>query len=123
MVSAEYNKQKGILISKFEGKLTLKEVVDYIVATKENKSYPRKLKILTDATKSEMVFKHGDLSVIVEENYNSLEKYEQIIDAIIIESTKETAFSVLYKEMAKTNKYKFSIFSTREAALQWLEKF
>jgi hypothetical protein len=123
MVSAEFDKQKGILISKFEGKLTLKEVVDYIVATKENKSYPRKLKILTDATKSEMAFKHGDLPIIVEENHKSLEKYEQIIDAIIIESPKETAFSVLYKEMAKTNKYNFSVFSTKEAALQWLEKF
>ena len=123
MVLAEFNKQKGILISKFEGKLNLKEIVDYIADTKENKSYPRKLKILTDASKSEMAFKHGDLPIIVEENYKSLEKYEEIIDAIVVESPKETAFAALYKELSKTGKYKFSIFSTREAAFQWLEKF
>ena len=66
-----------------------KEIVDYIIATKENGSYPRVLKILTDATEAIMNFSPGDLSRIVEENYKSIEKYDWNIkkeDAGICES-------------------------------------
>jgi len=122
MIKAEYNNQKGILHSTFEGNVTLEEIVDYIVATKENKSYPRTLKILTNASKANMVFSPEDLAIIVEENYKSLEKYEYIIDAIVLSSPKETAFSVLYQELAKTKKYKFQVFSTNEAAIEWLDQ-
>ena len=41
MIKAEFNHQTGVLVTKFEGDVTLKEIVDYIVATKNNKSYPR----------------------------------------------------------------------------------
>lgn len=120
MVVAKFNDQTGILDSNFIGDVTLKEVIDYIAATRENKSYPRKLKILTDATNSNMNFSAGDLLAIVNENNKSLENYQYIIDAIVIESPKETALSILYQEIAKNPKYKFRIFSTREAAYEWL---
>ena len=120
MVITTFNDQKGILDSNFTGDITLQEVVDYIVATRKNKSYPRKLKILTDATNSNMNFNASDLCTIVSENNKSLENYQYIIDAIIIESPKETALSMLYQEIAKNKKYMFSVFSTREAALEWL---
>ncbi len=120
MVIAKFNQQTGILDSNFTGDVTLKEVVDYIIATKENKSYPRKLKILTDATNSNMNFNASDLYAIVDENNKSLEQYQYIIDAIVIESPKETALSILYQEIAKNPKYKFRIFSTRDAAAEWL---
>ncbi len=120
MVVAKFNDQTGLLDSNFMGEVTLKEVIDYIIATKENKSYPRKLKILTDATNSNMNFNAGDLLAIVNENNKSLENYQYIIDAIVIESPKETALSILYQEIAKNPKYKFRTFSTREAAYEWL---
>ncbi|RLD66422.1 MAG: hypothetical protein DRI95_06780 [Bacteroidetes bacterium] len=122
MIIVKFDSKKGTLHSKFEGKVTLKEIVDYIVATKENKSYPRVLKILTNATHADMVFSPEDLAIIVEENYKSLEKYEYIIDAIVISSPKETAFSVLYQELAKTKKYLFQVFSTDKAAIEWLDQ-
>ncbi len=120
MVITNFNDQTGILDSNFTGDVTLKEVVDYIYATKENKNYPRKLKILTDATNSNMNFTASDLCAIVNANNQSLEKYHYIIDAIVIESPKETALSILYQEIAKNKKYRFQVFSTREAAVEWL---
>ena len=120
MVIAEFNPQTGILDSKFVGDVTFKEIVDYIIATKKNKSYPGVLKILTDATKANMNFLPDDLGIIVEENNKSLEKYDYIIDAIVLSSPKETALSILYQEIAKNKKYKFKVFSTREAATKWL---
>lgn len=120
MVSSEYDHQNGILLSRLEGIVTLKEVVDYIVATKENISYPRSLKILTDATGANMVFSPQDLVVIEEENSKSIERYDSITDAIVLESPRETALAILYQRLAENEKYKFQVFSTREAAIKWL---
>jgi len=123
MILTEFNQKTGVLYSKFEGEVTLNEIVEYILKTKENKLYPRTLKILTDATKSDMNLVFEDLGIIVAENYKSIEQYDCIIDAIVLKSPKETALSMLYQELAKTGKYKFNIFSTREAAMQWLENY
>ncbi|MDO9595241.1 MAG: hypothetical protein Q7J19_09630 [Lutibacter sp.] len=123
MVSTLFNPQTKILESKFEGNVTLAEVVNYIVATKENKTYPRKLKILTDSMGAIFDFSIKDLEIIVEENIKSLEKYDSIIDAIIIDDPKNTVLSMLYLELAKTNKYKFEIFATKSAALDWLNNY
>lgn len=123
MITYLFNKKLGLLETKFEGDVILSEVVDYIIYTKENKTYPRKLKIITDATTANFKFSRSDINVILEENYKSLEKYDFIIDAIISENPKNTALSMLYMELVKTNKYEFNVFSTKSAALSWLEKF
>jgi cellulose synthase/poly-beta-1,6-N-acetylglucosamine synthase-like glycosyltransferase len=120
MIDAKYNSDLEFLDSKFEGDIIKKEIVDYIDATRLNKTYPRKLKILTDSTNANMVFAKNDLKAVVEANLKSLEQYNYIIDAIITDNPKETAFSILYKELSATNKYRFNVFSTREAAIEWL---
>jgi hypothetical protein len=123
MVIAQFNPQTNILESKFEGNVILSEIINYIIATKENSSYPRKLKILTDSSKAIFNFTIEDLAIIVEENYKSLEKYDLIIDAIIIDDPKNTVLSMLYLELVKTNKYKFEIFATKSAAIDWLNNY
>jgi hypothetical protein len=123
MVTSKFNHQTGILETTFAGEVSLKEIVDYIVATKENTSYPGKLKIITDASKAKFIFQASDLKTIVEENNKSLKKYDVIIDAIIVTVPQTTALSVLYRELAKNKKYKFNVFSTKEAAIRWLENF
>jgi hypothetical protein len=123
MISVMFDSKTGILDSKYTGVVTLDQIVDYIVATKENTSYPRFLKILSDATQAEMNFPGDALSTIVDENNKSLERYDTIVDAIVIDSPRETALSLLYKELSRSQKYRFKVFSTREAATEWLEGF
>jgi hypothetical protein len=123
MVTAKFNKHRKILEAKFEGNVTLAEIVNYIKATKKNDTYPRKLKILTDSLDAIFNFAIEDLEIIMQENYKSLEKYELIIDAIIIDDPKNTVLSMLYLELVKTNKYKFKIFATKSAALDWLNNY
>lgn len=123
MIIWEFNHETGILESKFIGEVYLKEIVDYIRATKDNKNYPRKLKIKTNALESSFVFSVNDLEVIIYENNKSLENYEAIIDAIVIEDPKSTALSMLYQRLDKNEKYKFNVFSTTEAAQDWLDKY
>jgi hypothetical protein len=121
MVSAKFNKETGILDSTFSGDVRVEEIIEYIDATKNNNTYPRLLKILTDATSANMIFEPEDIPKIVRANFQSLEKYDYIIDGIVVSSALETALTVLYQQFSRTNKYRFQMFSTREAAENWLE--
>lgn len=120
MILSEFDHQSGFLNSKFECEVILKEIIDYIDATKNNKSLPRVLKILTDSTKAIFCIAPNDLSKIVGANNQSLEQYDYIIDAIVLNRPKETALSILYQELAKNKKYFFNVFSTQKAAIEWL---
>jgi len=123
MLTWDFNHQTGILETKYMGNIYLQEVVDYIRATKENKDHPRDLKIISDASQAIFVFTINDLEVIINENNASLEKYDSIIDALIVEDPKSTALSILYQRLERNNKYKFNVFSTHEAAEEWLDKY
>ena len=120
MVNTKFNFQTGILESKFNGEIYLNEITNYIIATKENNSYPRTLKIISDASNAHFNFQPKDIEVIIYENNRSLERYDYIIDAIIVESPRTTAITILYKELSKNRKYIFNVFSTKEAALEWI---
>ena len=122
MVKGKFNSTTNILETKYNGDVNLTEVVNYIIATKNNKQYPRVLKIISDARNAEFNFSIEDLNIIMEENYKSLKNYSGIIDAIIVDNPKNTVLTVLYQELAKTKKYKFEIFATKKAAITWLNK-
>lgn len=123
MVNVEFNYKSGILETTFKGEIYLKEIIDYIISTKENKSYPRILKIITDSRNANFNFTINDLEAIISENNKSLEKYDFIIDAIIVDNPKETAISMLYQEIGKNVKYKFDVFNSKEAAIKWLANY
>ncbi|REE83649.1 hypothetical protein BX611_0943 [Lutibacter oceani] len=121
MVLEKFNDQTGILETLFNGEVTLLEVVNYIIRTKENKKYPRTLKIFTDSSDAIFNFSIEDLNIIMEENLKSLKNYSCIIDAIIVDNPKNTVLTMLYAKLAETKKYKFKVFATKEAALDWLQ--
>ena len=123
MIKSVFDKGKNILFSNFESDVILHEVVEYIDATRLNKSLPRKLKILTDSRKSNMLVKPEELQEIVEANNRSLDVYEYIADAIVLNNPHETAISYLYGELSKKKNYFFKLFSEIENAEKWLINF
>lgn len=123
MVKYRFNLNNNILETDYVDKVTAHEVIDYIRATKNNEQLPRMLKIISDTRNGVFNFSITDLEKIVEENNQSLEKYEGIIDAIVVDNPKNTVLTVLYKKISKTKNYKFEIFATKKAALDWLNKW
>lgn len=121
MIEEKFNSKTTILETVFNGDITLLEVVNYINRVKENRTYPRTLKIITDCSEGNFDFSIKDLNIIVEENFKSLKKYDCIIDAIIVDNPKNTVLTMLYAELVKSKKYIFKIFSTKKAALYWLQ--
>jgi len=123
MVKSNFNNDNQLLISFFEGDIVLTEITDYINATRLNKTFPRKLKILTDSRKSNMLLKPEDLPLIVEANNRSLDVYDYIVDAIVLNNPHDTAITYLYGELSKKNNYFFKLFSDYETAKNWLLNF
>lgn len=120
MITVRFNAEEGHLDSRFHGRVTEEEIIDYINATRLNSSYPRYLKILTDGMEANMDFSPDALPRIVEANNRSLEVYDAIVDAIVLDAPKETALSIFYEELSKAPKYRFRVFSTRKATIAWL---
>jgi len=122
MITKTFNNKTGILESKFEGEITIKEVTEYIISLSEDKTLPKKLKIFSDAAKGNFNenINPNDLKEIVEANYKSLAVRDFIFDAFIISSSLEMALGQLYMEFSKAENYSFNIFSTKEAAIEWL---
>ena len=125
MITKKFNSETGILESKFEGEITIKQVTDYILDLSEDKTLPKKLKIFSDATNG--VFNHeitpNDLKEIVEANQKSIAARECIYDAFIVSSSIEMALGQLYMEFSKSDNYYFNLFSTKEAAMEWLNSY
>ncbi|MBI9052399.1 MAG: hypothetical protein JEY96_01190 [Bacteroidales bacterium] len=121
MIKVDFNIKNGYLDSIFIGDIRKEDLIEYIDATKINELYPRKLKILTDSKKANMLLSKSDLKDVVDANLKSLQQYDYIIDAIVTKNPKETAYSFMYKELSATKKYRFEVFSTRDAAVEWLE--
>lgn len=119
---SEFNQEIGILESKFEGDLKIKDALDYIRSTKNNKTYPRDLKIITDTTQAHFKLSISDLNIIAVENEKAIEQYNSITEAIIVTNPNSTALSMFYKGLERTHKFKFNLFSTKEAALEWINQ-
>lgn len=123
MVESIFNNSSNILETNYLGNVSCKEVVDYIDATKLNSEFPRTLKIISDTRDGLFDFSIEDLGKIVAANNQSLEHYNAIIDAIIVDDPKNTVLTVLFQQLANRKKYKFEIFATKAAAINWLEKW
>ena len=125
MITYIFNKATGILETKFEGDISINDITAYILSLRGDKTLPKKLKIFTDASNGKRTddVVPNDLAILIEENSKSLAERDFIFDAFVVSSSLEMALSMLYQELIKAKNYKFGIFSTKEAALNWLMKF
>ena len=127
MISTKFNTTDNILETKFEGTIKVEELSDYIKLVRETKTLPQELKILSDARKGKFAgkIKRKDLNHFFDENRITLELgYKKCIyDAFIVSSPIEMALGMLYRNLIQIENYKFNIFSTKEAALTWLNTF
>ncbi len=122
MINYKFNKKTGFVETTLEGKISVKDITDYIISLSKDKKLPKKLKIISDAVNAEFAndATPEDLYKIVEANKISLSVRDYICDAFIISSPIETAMGQLYAEFSKAENYFFNIFSTKKAATDWL---
>lgn len=121
MISSHLNRETGIIETRMTGNVILEEITGYIHELKNAEKYPSRMLILTDATHGTFELSDDDNQQIVSIVLQYISSFELIKDAIIISDPRTTAYSILYrKTAARIPNYRFEIFSTREAALNWL---
>ena len=123
MINSKFNKQTGIIEKELIGDISLAEIINDMIRVKENKLYPRLLKIKANSTNANFKFSVNDLEIISNERNKTLEQYDLIVEAIIVNNPETTVKSMLYQESKTTDKYRFRIFSTDKGASDWLNNY
>ena len=122
MITYKLNEENGILETIITGDVTIEDLISYIISLSKDKTLPEKLKIFSDASKGNFSGnpQPEDLIKIVEANKKSLAVRDVIYDAYVLSGSLETAMGQLYMQLSETNNYFFRIFSTKKAAIKWL---
>lgn len=120
MITFHFNSEINILEVSYQGKISMEELFEYGRKIRNNKTYPRDLKIFTDATKADYAIKEKDIHTLLRSIEKDVNDYYKVKSAMLHSSPKETAISMILEFEEKIPKYSHRIFSTREAALQWL---
>ena len=81
---------------------------------------PEVLRVLEDATDSVVTFSVRDFEKLADRINKVSEKFRLVKHAVIHNSPKNTAFTLYFKDNYINNKYKLEVFSTFEAATNWL---
>ncbi|MDN3665277.1 hypothetical protein ACFFU1_03475 [Algibacter miyuki] len=123
MIHSVYNHQTQILETEFKDVVSTKDLVRYLLHFKSNKLYPRQLRSIVDATDVVVTFTFKDLQLCNQAKTKSLEDYAFVASAVVISNPATAAISTLYGAIAQNKKYKYKVFSTRSAALSWLDGF
>lgn len=122
MITSSYDYSLGALQTIFANKIDKEELVSYIKGVKQNKEYPRQIKILIDANTVLFDFSVEELQSIAAVHKELMDDYERIWIAFVVNSPNETALSFLYKQFAELDYLRFTILSTKENAIGWLEQ-
>lgn len=121
MITSHRNSETGIIESKYEGRITLQDIISYISELKDIGKYPKKILILSDATAGRLELGPDDEKVFATMIRQYAPHYELIKDAVIISDPKSTAYSLLFRSAAASiPNYQMELFNTREAAIRWL---
>ncbi len=121
MITSAYNKQNGILFTKYSGIINLKELLSDINNVGNDSSLPKYLKIITDARGAIYEFKPKDIHVAVAEIKKHINKFDFIKEALIQDDSYVTALSMLYElELNKIGHFNYKIFNTVEACYKWM---
>ncbi len=122
MITYEFNTKLGILETTLTDKIGIDEIVQYYNQLKGNNDLPRNLKNLIDSNNAQYTFQDKDLTKIADVIKELLEQHTFLKEAIVQNSPYETAMAMLYERMVYYNNFQFNLFSTREAAIEWLEQ-
>lgn len=120
MISYHFNKEMQILEVNYIGNVTFEDLMEYGEMMRNNKSFPRELKIITDASSASYQLEPEDIAKLLKALREQVKPFNTVKNAVLHQKPKETAMSFLVENDGPIPNYKHNVFSTREAALAWL---
>lgn len=120
MIRYSFNEELNVLEVFYSGDIYLKDLIEYGEMIRESISFPRDLRILTDATKANYLLKPDEVRLVKNIMKEQIKPYKTVKTAVFHQKPFETAMSFILKNEAPIDDYQHDVFSTREAALDWL---
>ena len=120
MLKLDFNTNTQILVNTLSGTIDISDVLNMYHQVEHHGSLPANLKIIIDSQKARYSFTEKDLLKIANAIKHLLTKFNSIQEAIVQSTPYETAMAILYEQMVQFDNFRFKAFSTREAAIQWL---
>jgi len=120
MLKKLFDKSGLLLFVKNNSDVKLEDLLnssDYLI---NDKTLPRDLRIIEDARSSKVKFSFTDLNILIEKTHEVSIQYTRIRHAVIHDSPKNTALALLFQRKNTSKNYYLGVFSTEEAALNWL---
>ncbi len=120
MITFSYDEELGILHTITCGDLSIDEILRHYEEIRQNSTYPRDLKVIIDCRSTRLAVKLDDISRLIEAAKNTIPKYTQLREAILVTAPYETVVATLFEQNARFKNYNFRLFYSENAALQWL---
>lgn len=115
-----YDTDLNILVTEPKGDITAEVLIKYYNSLPKRRDIPRKLKVLVIGTDCRVLTEPKELDYIVDAVNESTSHFESIKEALILDGPYATVIGTLWSERIKSINYNAKVFSTKNAALQWL---
>jgi len=121
MIEFSCREESGIVYVNFSGEVSLKEIEDYLDDFAKRREQTNELLILYDMRESYLEMKLDDVSTVLQMAEESTKLYEKVKSAYVVDNPQVAVFTTLFSAKADSGKTKRKVFSTKEAAVNWLE--
>ena len=123
MFTYHYDHELNVLIMKSTGKINVEDIKGHYIKLPEWSVKIKNLLVLIDAEDTIMELTHEDIKQLFIPLVKAVKSFNTLQEAILVDKPAETAMATLFKiEFTNLDSYSFKIFSTKEAAMNWLKK-
>lgn len=116
------NKDKGLVETLVKKDTTAHEFIRFCEYIEEEKSISRHLNILMKAAEGFQNVDTSHLKSIADALKKLIDKYDKINIAFTVSHQRELELSLLFKDLIKTDYYRFKVFTTTKDATRWLRR-
>ncbi len=121
-INLQFNEEQGILNITSEGNISAAMIVELYETIINNKEYPRNLKLLIITPLSDFKLSPKHMQDIVSAAQKAYTLYDSLKEALVADGPYNTMIATLYSERSIMPNFQANVFSTKEAALKWLNE-
>jgi len=115
-----YQEEIGLLTIKYTKHLNMNDIIDSMQEAKHNFPLAKDLKVISDFREVESKMKYIELPKLIKPTLEVIKSHDSILDAILVNKPHTTALSILFKKLIRKSNIDYEIFTSLEAAKEWL---
>ncbi len=115
-----HDEELKILRVRYPGMLTKEEIIAHYDELRTNSSFHRNIRILIDCRNSTFTVKPEEVPELIAAARDAVREYDSVKEAMMVTDPYETVIVTLFEKGINIPNYRFRVFYTEEAALNWL---